>query len=322
MRRILVGIVGMGVCLMIVSAVSTLLSTKDDSQPVVRTAQSEEPLFTRWAADYAKHDTYTKTPIHLGFSRALSKRFTKAVGRVEINFETGQVTVAVENLDAPPEGSVYEVWLVENIPGLRNSAAIDLGDDGDQIIKLGVLPPNGSLARTVDTEKLARFEVDMAAVMRRSPNQEPEYVIGGMQSIRYQINRQARLAAADHSSTPTAGWLDFWGSPVLADPPPHSHGGGGGGGGGRGGDLIAQGALLFFGDPDDPDPLTNGTFGGNGRTCGTCHPAGNNFTIDVGFIDRLSFSDPLFLAETDSGLPPFNVSNVNQLAFEDAGPTG
>ncbi len=165
MRRILVGIVGMGVCMMIASAVLTLLSTKDDSQPVDWTAHGVDPLFTRWAADYAKHDTYTRTPIHLGFSRALSKRFTKAVGRVEINFETGQVTVAVENLDAPPEGSVHEVWLVDNIPGLHNSAAIDLGDGGDRIIKLGELPHNGSLVKTVSTKKLDGFEVDMAAVM-------------------------------------------------------------------------------------------------------------------------------------------------------------
>ena len=38
--------------------------------------------------------------------------------------------------------------------------------------------------------------------------------------------------------------------------------------------LISRGATLFF----------EGTFGGNGRTCGTCHPASNNFTIDPAFI--------------------------------------
>ena len=32
--------------------------------------------------------------------------------------------------------------------------------------------------------------------------------------------------------------------------------------------LISQGAELFFEE----------TFNGNGRTCGTCHPASNNFT--------------------------------------------
>ncbi len=52
-------------------------------------------------------------------------------------------------------------------------------------------------------------------------------------------------------------------------------------------ELIARGRALFF----------NETFGGNGRTCGTCHPAENNFTIDPAFIATLPPNDPLFVAE-------------------------
>lgn len=51
--------------------------------------------------------------------------------------------------------------------------------------------------------------------------------------------------------------------------------------------LIAQGRELFF----------NETFDGNGRTCGTCHPAENNFTLDPAFIATLPDDDPLFVAE-------------------------
>jgi hypothetical protein len=50
---------------------------------------------------------------------------------------------------------------------------------------------------------------------------------------------------------------------------------------------IARGRELFF----------NETFGGNGRTCGTCHRAENNFTIDPAFIATLPDNDPLFVAE-------------------------
>lgn len=52
-------------------------------------------------------------------------------------------------------------------------------------------------------------------------------------------------------------------------------------------ELIANGKRLFF----------NETFAGNGRTCGTCHPAENNLTIDPAFIARLPKNDPLFVAE-------------------------
>lgn len=52
-------------------------------------------------------------------------------------------------------------------------------------------------------------------------------------------------------------------------------------------ELIARGRDLFFKE----------TFGGNGRTCGTCHPAENNFTIDPTYIAKLPPNDPLFVAE-------------------------
>ncbi|HSC87907.1 MAG TPA: hypothetical protein VLC09_11575 [Polyangiaceae bacterium] len=50
---------------------------------------------------------------------------------------------------------------------------------------------------------------------------------------------------------------------------------------------ICVGARLFFDE----------TFGGNGRTCGSCHPAGNNFTIDQPFLASLDATDPLFVNE-------------------------
>jgi mono/diheme cytochrome c family protein len=52
-------------------------------------------------------------------------------------------------------------------------------------------------------------------------------------------------------------------------------------------ELVARGEVLFFEE----------TFAGNGRTCGTCHPATNNFTIDPAFIAGLPDDDPLFVAE-------------------------
>jgi cytochrome c peroxidase len=51
--------------------------------------------------------------------------------------------------------------------------------------------------------------------------------------------------------------------------------------------LIEKGRQIFF----------NETFSGNGRTCGTCHPAENNFTIDPAFIATLPPDNPLFVAE-------------------------
>ena len=56
--------------------------------------------------------------------------------------------------------------------------------------------------------------------------------------------------------------------------------------------LIALGRDLFFEE----------TFDGNGRTCGSCHPASNNFAIDLAFIATLPDEDPLFVAESNPDL--------------------
>ena len=57
-------------------------------------------------------------------------------------------------------------------------------------------------------------------------------------------------------------------------------------------ELIARGKEIFF----------NETFNGNGRTCGTCHPAENNFVIDPAFIATLPDDDPLFVADFNPDL--------------------
>jgi hypothetical protein len=56
--------------------------------------------------------------------------------------------------------------------------------------------------------------------------------------------------------------------------------------------LIAKGEKIFF----------NEAFNGNGRTCGTCHPAENNFTLSPAFIATLPADDPLFVAEFNPDL--------------------
>lgn len=56
--------------------------------------------------------------------------------------------------------------------------------------------------------------------------------------------------------------------------------------------LVEKGRDIFF----------NEKFEGNGRTCGTCHRAEDNFKITPEFIATLPADDPLFLAEFDTQL--------------------
>ena len=57
-------------------------------------------------------------------------------------------------------------------------------------------------------------------------------------------------------------------------------------------ELIVRGERIFF----------NETFDANGRTCGTCHRAEDNFGLTPAFISTLPPEDPLFVAETTPAL--------------------
>jgi hypothetical protein len=63
---------------------------------------------------------------------------------------------------------------------------------------------------------------------------------------------------------------------------------------------VCAGAGIFFEE----------TFSGNGRTCGTCHPARNNFTIDSRFIETVPTSDPLFVFERDANLAQLETDSL------------
>src|SRR6185436_9525835 len=53
---------------------------------------------------------------------------------------------------------------------------------------------------------------------------------------------------------------------------------------------VCAGARVFFDEK----------FNGNGRSCGTCHPAANNYTIDQRFIASLPANDPLFAGDAQA----------------------
>ena len=57
-------------------------------------------------------------------------------------------------------------------------------------------------------------------------------------------------------------------------------------------DMVRDGARVF----------TQENFDGNGRTCATCHPPANEFTLSPRFIASLPADDPLFVAELNPTL--------------------
>lgn len=63
---------------------------------------------------------------------------------------------------------------------------------------------------------------------------------------------------------------------------------------------VCVGGELFFRE----------TFGGNGRTCSSCHPANNNYTIDPSYIASLPDDDALFVSEQNPELEQLEIPEL------------
>jgi hypothetical protein len=135
----------------------------------------------------------------------------------------------------------------------------------------------GRLRAELGPQAFTGFEVDLVVIARPGDDLGRRGVLFGAPSLFQRLYTRARTGrplGPDESGGPLDAWArrrDDGPAAVVASFDP----------------LVTKGAELFF----------NETFKGNGRTCGTCHPAENNFTIDPKFIATLPPNDPLFVAE-------------------------
>lgn len=237
------------------------------------TANRLEAAYAKWIARHEKNGGDHNVVVNLGWSKSYSKKFTRARGRAKLDLIKGDVTIEVQGLD---DQAISDVWLIDNQPGPGHSAA---PDPADHLLWIGTLKHSGDRA-TLSVQLgdvFEDFEVDLVAITGSGKDPTIDGVLFGSVGLfqrLYTRVRTGRLNVPGDSSSSPLGLLSP--SPAYAstvfptfDP------------------LILKGADLFF----------NETFDGNGRTCGTCHPAENNFTIDPEFIATLADRDPLFVAE-------------------------
>jgi cytochrome c peroxidase len=234
-------------------------------------------LYQTWKANYERSGGNRNYVIPLGWSRGLSSEPTEARGFARIDMLRGAAHVEIDGLDAA-EG--WDVWLIDNQEGPQRSA---LPERGDLMHKLGRLSRTGfkaGLDARFDGGLFSAFQVDVVAVTRKGVRPDEGAVLYGSPILFQRL--YTRASHAQERPSPTARFAALFApAAAFADTPFNSTD-----------PLVAAGADLFF----------NETFGGNGRTCATCHPAENNFTIDPEFIGDLPPNDPLFVAETNPAL--------------------
>jgi cytochrome c peroxidase len=242
--------------------------------------------YEAWAKQQDAAGGDSNIVIPMGRSRNHAKEGRVASGTAVIDFKNGHVKATAGGL---VEGKEYDLWLLDNVDGKGRSS---MPETDDKMIRVGSFVPDGEFSKVESTLPAGTFESfqpDMAIVSLR--NETPvtsQAMLGSLslfQRMYTALGSPNRLLASDFSDA------------IRRGPAPE-------------GESILQVrsayAVNVFIDADvvfktlvrtGADLFLNGTFSGNGRTCGTCHPGNNNVTIDVPFIATLTDDNPLFAAE-------------------------
>jgi cytochrome c peroxidase len=227
-----------------------------------------------WSARHAANGGDHNVLISLGWAKGLSRENTHAVGLARLDLVASAVQVELQGL---PAGN-WDVWMVHNQPG-----GSVVPEPGDRMHRLGRVATDGKLTRLstrLEPGFFDRFHADLMVVTRAGARPETGGVLFGSPDLFQRLYTKAQAKPALRAShTPMLASL--FGPRVATATAFDSTDA-----------LVAQGFQLFF----------NEKFGGNGRTCGTCHPSDNNFTIDPNYIATQPPDDPLFVAETNPAL--------------------
>ncbi len=260
------------------------------AEPGIGDARALRASYERWKAQYQRTNGDRRLVLSLGYSKGLSARFTRAQGQMTLDLADGTIAIEVSGL---PTEQTFEVWLIDNRPGPGRSVK---PEPGDAMLRVGILETPGTAA-TLETrlerERLTGFEIDLVVVTRAGESPVDGGLLFGsptlFQRLYYseQGGRLTTFAERGSSRTPDSErGANLLAAPFRALIPAPAYA--------QQTDLatvleilVAQGEKLFFEE----------TFEGNGRTCGTCHPAENNLTINPAFIATLPSNDPLFVAE-------------------------
>jgi cytochrome c peroxidase len=251
--------------------------------------------YDRWKAKVTQNGENRNLVLHLGYSKGLSAQFTNAHGRAMLNLVDASLFVEISGLS---DQESFDVWVIDNRPGPGHSVK---PEPGDVMVRIGSLKHKGNIATlhaNLDHKALMGFKLNLVTVTPAGKTPETSGLLFGslslFQRLYYseQCGKLRRIDDAAVQSNPnsedqglfSAPFRFLIPSPVYADVM---------------GDMTAYLSSLV---EDGEDLFFNETFDGNGRTCGTCHPADNNLTIDPAFIETLPDDDLLFVAEFNDAL--------------------
>ncbi len=242
------------------------------------------PVFQKWLETYEKENGDHAVLLRLEPSRFFLTEQTAMRGLVELDLIDGKVLIALDELDRK-----VDVWALDN----ANGSSILPGDEGDRLIPLARLAPGKDGAARfkgeLGPEAFRGFELDWIYVSTAGMEPTESRLLFSTRDyfVRRYTKRRLAREGFDTSIPPRFQEKSYQeksvASAIIADRPDQA--------------LVTLG-LVTQEQFDGADVFFRETFEGNGRSCGTCHPAENNQTIDPPeFVNSLPDSDPLFVAE-------------------------
>lgn len=260
---------------------------EEEAEAVLGNPRNLMIAYQRWKTQAKRNGADRKLVLPLGYSKGLSAEFTQAQGQAQLDLTDGTLSVEVRGL---PNQEAFDVWLVDNG---QSSVKPEPGDTMMRIDQLKHEGGSAKLRARLDHDSFSHFKLDFVVVVRAGQTPAEAGLLFGSPGL-FQRLYYSQLRGPGESKTPspdTASW-SLLSAPFSALIPSLAHAGAFEDLAALLGDLVAQGEVLFFEE----------TFGGNGRTCGTCHRAERNFIIDPEFIATLPPNDPLFVAEFNPAL--------------------
>ncbi len=185
----------------------------------------------------------------------------------------GLITATLEDI---PAGVNFDLWFVKNVAGTGRTVKPETGDVFKKVGTFSGSTQFGgkSLSVVVSPQQnsdLDTFDLDLVVVTRAGQQPSASRVAVGARTL---LEKRFFRERAGGTLDPVPAGASLSDTVETTDP------------------LVKRGGFLFF----------NEQFGGNGRTCSTCHRAENNLTLDPAFIATLPANDPLFVFETNPAL--------------------
>jgi hypothetical protein len=270
--------------------------------PISATGPSilDSPRFQKWFDLYKETNGDHSVVLRLEPTRFLLTEQTSMTGFVELDLIDGKVLIELYDLDRE-----VDVWALDN----ANRTGILPGDKGDRLVLLARLSPgeDGTVRfeEEVGPEAFRGFELDWVFVSDAGTEPDESRLRFSSRDYLERLFTKRRLAAegfdvsigklGPQGDFSHEGGVDKAGFGIATRPHP----------------ILVMLGLVTQEQFDGAGVFFRETFEGNGRSCGTCHPAENNQTIDgPDFIDGLPDSDPLFVAEQRPPTDPISQLEV------------